>query len=99
MNVADKAKLFQENVRRARADRGFAASPFTRPVRTIVPAESLHPCRFLLPILSRTDAAGLACSCPGKWLRGCEIHGQCRIDQESVDGCCRTCEQRQPPAG
>jgi len=58
------------------------------------PPEALYPCRYLLPVIEKTDAAGLACSCPGKWLRGCEVHGQCRIEQESVDGCCRTCEQR-----
>lgn len=60
-----------------------------------LPPEQLYPCRYRLPvIIEKTDAAGIECSCPGKWLRGCEIHGQCRIDQESVDGCCRTCEQR-----
>ena len=74
---------------------GNAAPRLTTRPRAAIPVESLHPCRFLLPILSRTDAAGLECSCPGKWLRGCQVHGQCRIDQESVDGCCRTCEQRQ----
>ena len=68
--------------------------PDARPRSRAVSAEQLYPCPYLLPVIEKTDAAGIACSCPGKWLRGCTVHGQCRIDQESVDGCCRTCEQR-----
>ncbi len=70
--------------------KGLAAVPSAE-----AKAEGIYPCRHRLAVISKTDAAGLECSCPGKWLRACAIHAEgCRIDQESNEACCRTCDDR-----
>jgi hypothetical protein len=42
-----------------------------------------RPCDYLGPILDQRNARGVTCRCPGKWLRRCELHGQCTLSDKS----------------
>ena len=48
-----------------------------------------QPCIFLGEVLSQTDENGNECKCPIRWLRGCEIHGECCVSsvRNSVASC------------
>lgn len=47
-----------------------------------------RPCLFLRDVISRMGHA-----CPKRWLRGCDVHGRCATDDDSLGvAVCQTCE-------
>lgn len=47
--------------------------------------ERREPCLFLGVVLDKLES-----SCPARWLRRCEVHGTCTLNQ------CKTCEDYNP---
>jgi hypothetical protein len=43
------------------------------------------PCIFLGAVIAQDG-----CPCPARWLRGCAVHGVCRLEQ------CKSCNDYQP---
>lgn len=50
-------------------------------------------CIFLGPVLSETDSNGTPCRCHWKWLRRCEIHGECATGDSHRRHSCNTCDK------
>lgn len=49
------------------------------------PAPRSLPCVYLGEILDR-----LGCACPGRWVRGCGLHGSCTLER------CKACPDYDP---
>ncbi|QVL30715.1 hypothetical protein KIH39_17895 [Telmatocola sphagniphila] len=63
------------------------AAPESKPKRI-----ALTQCDYLGKVIEKTDAGGFECSCQGKWLRKCRLHGECRLTQESDVPDCASCD-------
>ncbi|QVL32355.1 hypothetical protein KIH39_00095 [Telmatocola sphagniphila] len=53
---------------------------------------ALTQCDYLGKVIEKTDAGGIECSCQGKWLRRCRLHGECRLTQPSDVPDCASCD-------
>lgn len=51
-----------------------------------VPKNHKGECCYLGPIISRMNVLNRPCQCPKKWLRKCEIHGECTLNEADRDG-------------
>lgn len=59
-----------------------------------------RPCIFLGPVSNKFFPDGSTCNCPAKWLRACEIHGECTAGLSGRAGIpnCHTCGDYDPDA-
>jgi hypothetical protein len=57
------------------------------------PPPAREPCVYLGPILEQSGPDGIPCDCAFKWLRTCEIHGECSLSECGRSGvpACASC--------
>lgn len=81
----------------------WANRPAPKPASSGVSSESgrkadcAHLGDFVQPPGERTDALGNRCNCAGLALRGCDLHGICRVsDRRGAEKCCQDCGDYSP---
>lgn len=81
--------------------KGGAAPPLPPRVPVALPVARRADCIHLGPVLARADSAGRRRLCQSCWLRACDMHGECRVNEAWAGANCQTCpdyqSDRTPP--